>query len=272
MIKTRLENGIFTIAYNRPESMNAMNQALGNRFREAMRTATRDPEVRAVVLTGEGKCFSAGGDIKNLGNADPLDPLSVRYGNDPRWNATEMRVERLMESAMGIYQLRTMGKPTIAMVNGPAIGAGMAAALACDFRFLSDQAYFNSGYTNIALSGDIGFSYLLTSVVGPARAKEIMFFARKIEPDEALRLGLATRVVPHARLLEQTMAFASELAAGPTLTLGHMKENINAALELDPRTAFNIEARNFIRCFETEDHKESVAAFKEKRRPVFKGR
>jgi 2-(1,2-epoxy-1,2-dihydrophenyl)acetyl-CoA isomerase len=271
LIKTQLEDGVFTITINRPESMNAMNQATGNRLREALRLSVRDPEIRVVIITGEGRGFSAGGDIKNLGKADPLDPLAVRYGDDPRWNGLEMRLERLNESAMTYYQLHAMPKPTIAMVNGAAIGAGVSLALACDFRVCSDQAFFNSGYANMALSGDIGISYFLTAVVGPAKARELLFFPRKVGAEEALRIGLVTKVVAHAQLQEQTMAMARELAAGPTLTFGHMKENLAAALELDPRTAFDIEARNFVRCFQTEDHKEAVTAFREKRRPVFKG-
>jgi len=272
MIKARLDDGIFTVTLNRPESMNAMNQTFGNRIRETLDLAARDPDVRVVVITGEGRAFCAGGDIKNLGKADPSDPLAARYGDDPRWNEAEMRVQRLNESAVGYNKLRSMPKPTIAMVNGPAIGAGVALALNCDFRVCSDAAFFNSGYANMALSGDIGISYLLCTVVGPARARELMLFPRRIDPEEALAIGLVTRVVPHARLLEETMDMARELATGPTLTFGHIKENIAAALDLDPRTAFDIEARNFIRCFQTEDHKEAVTAFKEKRPPVFKGR
>jgi 2-(1,2-epoxy-1,2-dihydrophenyl)acetyl-CoA isomerase len=272
MIKTTLEDGIFTLTFNRPEAMNAMNQTFGNRVREALRLAVRDPEVRVLVVTGEGRGFSAGGDLKNLGQADPRDALAAKYGNDPRWNGLEMRHERLMESAHGWDQLRTMPKPTIAMVNGPAIGAGMVPALTCDFRVCSDAAYFNSGYANVGLSGDVGMTFHLINVVGPAKARELLFFPRKVEADEALRIGLVTKVVPHARLREETLAMARQLAQGPTLTLGHMKENITAALELSAGAYFDLEARNFVRCFETEDHKEAVKAFKEKRKPVFRGR
>ena len=272
LIKTRLEEGVFVLTFNRPDSMNAMTTALGNRVADALRLAIRDPEVRVVVLTGAGRAFCAGGDIKNLGEVDALDPLAAKYGNDPRWNGPEMRIQRLIEGAQVYYQLQSMPKPPIAMVNGPAIGAGMSPALSCDFRILSDKAYFNCAYANMALSGDIGTAYFLTQVVGTAKARELMFFPRKVEAQECLDLGLATRVVAHEQLEVETMAFARQLAKGPTLAFGHMKENLQAALELDPRTAFDIEARNFMRCFQTEDHKEAVAAFKEKRAPVFSGR
>ena len=271
-VKTHLADGILTVTLNRPESMNAMTTALSNRLDQVLRRAGRDPEVRVVIMTGAGRAFCAGGDIKNLGEADVEDPLAVKYGNDPIWNEPEMRMQRLIESANGFYQLHAMPKPTIAMVNGAAIGAGMAPALACDLRILSEQAYFNAGYASMGLSGDVGSAYLLTAVLGTAKAREVMFFPRKIEAAEALRIGLATRVVPHAELEQVTREIARELAAGPTLAYGHMKENLLAASELDPRTAFDIEARNFVRCFQTEDHKEAVRAYKEKRKPVFKGR
>ncbi len=271
LIKTELDGGVFTITLNRPESMNAMNQAMGNRIRDAVRHAARDPEVRVVVVTGAGRAFCAGGDIKNLGKPDEEDTLAVRYGSDPRWNDTEMRVERLNETTMTYYQLQSMPKPTIAMVNGAAIGAGMAPALACDFRICSDRAVFNTGYANIALSGDIGTSYFLTCVVGTAKARELMFFPKTVSAQQALSMGLVTKVVPHDSLLEETMAMARELAAGPILAFGHMKENLSAAMEQDPRVAFDIESRNFVRCFQTQDHKEAVNAFKEKRKPVFTG-
>lgn len=272
MIKVQVEDGVGTVTMNRPESLNAMTTAFSNRFEHELRWVARDPAIRAVIVTGAGRAFCAGGDLKNLGQADPLDPLSEKYGDQPIWNDIEMRTQRVRDSAMDcFYLLHSMPKPTIAMVNGPAIGAGTAPALACDFRIVSDQAYFNSGYANVGLSGDAGTNYFLTVVVGPAKAREILFFPRKIEAEEALRLGLATRVVPHAQLEEETKAFARQLAQGPTIAYGHMKENLLAA-QLDPRFAFDIEARNFIRCFQTEDNKEAVAAFKEKRNPVFKGR
>jgi 2-(1,2-epoxy-1,2-dihydrophenyl)acetyl-CoA isomerase len=272
LIKTSLEDGIFTLAFNRPEAMNAMNQAVGNRVRPAIRLAARDPEVRVIVITGEGRAFCAGGDIRNLGKADAMDPLAAKYGDDPRWNQMEMRHERLIDSATAWDMLRTMPKPTIAMINGPAVGAGMTPALACDFRICSEAAFFNSGYINMGLSGDLGMTYHLVNVVGPAKAREILFFPRKIDAHEALRLGLVNKVVPAERLREETMAMARELGQGPTLVYGHLKENLTAAMELSAQNYFDLEARNFLRCFETLDHREAVTAFKEKRKPVFKGR
>ena len=271
VILTSLEDGICTITFNRPDSLNAMTTALGNRFAEALRLAARDPDVRVVIVTGAGRAFCAGGDIKNLGQVDEADPLAVKHGNSTRWNDVEMRVQRLNEGAMSSYLLHTMPKPTIAMINGPAVGAGVVTPLACDFRIMSDEAHFNCAYANMGLSGDIGASYFLTAVLGTARAREVLMLPRKIGAAEAGSMGLVTRVVPHADLHEETRALARQLASGPTLTFGHIKENLQAALELDPRHAFDIEARNFMRCFQTDDHKEAVLAFKEKRKAVFRG-
>ena len=272
MVTTKLEDGVFTVLLNRPEAMNALTTAFVNRIGEAVRRAAHDPAIRAVVVTGAGKAFCAGGDIKNLGKPDPRDPLAEQYGDDPIWNEPEMRVARLRQAVDVFYLLQTMAKPTIAMVNGAAVGAGMAPALACDFRIASNLAFFSSGYTNVALSGDAGMAYFLTSVVGTAKARELMFFPDRVEARDALRMGMVTRVVPHADLEAETMAFARRVAEGPTLAYGHMKENLAAALKYDPMVAFDIEARNFVRCFQTKDHKEAVSAFREKRKPVFQGR
>lgn len=272
VIKTTLRNGVYTLTFNRPEAMNAMNHLMGIRVREAIGLAARDPEVRVVILTGAGRAFSAGGDMKGSSKADPKDPVAAQYGDDPRSYPPEVLRDRLMDTVLKYDLLRTMPKPTIAMVNGPAVGAGMSVALACDFRICSEAAYFNTTYAALGLSGDVGISFHLTNAVGPAKARELLFFPRKINAEEALRVGLVTKVVSPASLLDETMAMANQLAQGPTLAFGHLKGNIIAALELGPHAAFDIEARNFARCAETADHRESVAAFKEKRQPVFRGR
>ena len=259
-VKVEIEEGIAWVTLNRPEKRNCMSPALNDEMVEVLDALEIDDRCGVLVLTGAGDSFSAGMDLREFFRATDGMPFNK-----------QMRVRRSAANWQW-RQLMNFPKPTIAMVNGPAIGAGVALALNCDFRVCSDAAFFNSGYANMALSGDIGISYLLCTVVGPARARELMLFPRRIDPEEALAIGLVTRVVPHARLLEETMDMARELATGPTLTFGHIKENIAAALDLDPRTAFDIEARNFIRCFQTEDHKEAVTAFKEKRPPVFKGR
>jgi 2-(1,2-epoxy-1,2-dihydrophenyl)acetyl-CoA isomerase len=271
-ILSRIEDGIQIITLNRPEVMNAIDSEVSGRLDEILQVAALDPDARVVVITGAGRGFCAGGNMKNLGNPDESDPLAAKWGRDPIWNGMDMRSARLRRSALTPYLLHTMGKPTIAMIHGPVVGAGMSLALACDFRLASPDATFNSGYLNRGLSGDFGANYFITSVLGPAKAREFLFFPRAVAADEAQRMGLITRMAPEGKLEEETMAMARKLADGPPIALGHLKENINSAANDVPQVAFDIEARNFVRCLQTEDCKEAVASFLERRKAVFKGR
>ena len=271
-VLSRVENGIQVVTLNRPEVMNALDSEVCGRLDEILQVSALDPDVRVVVLTGTGRGFCAGGNMKNLGTPDEADPLAAKWGRDPIWNSTEMRSARLRRSAQTPYLLHTMAKPTIAMIHGPVVGAGISLALACDFRVASPDASFNSGYLNRGLSGDFGANYFITSVLGPAKAREFLFFPRAVSADEAQRMGLITRMVHEGKLEEETMAMARKLADGPPIALGHLKENINSAANDVPQVAFDIEARNFVRCLQTEDCKEAVASFLERRKAVFKGR
>jgi 2-(1,2-epoxy-1,2-dihydrophenyl)acetyl-CoA isomerase len=271
-VLSALDGGILTITINRPGRMNAVTTRVGNQLSRIVQIAAIDPDVRVVVVTGAGRGFCAGGDFKDIGAADQDDPLAAKWGDTPLWNGTEMRTQRVRASADAYYLLHSMLKPTIAMIRGPAIGAGMALALAPDMRIASETAIFVTGYANMALSGDIGTSFYLTHTVGPAKARELMFTGERLDAKAALAIGLVNRVVPDDLLEEETMALASQLARGPTLAYGYMKQNLNAAVEADACIAFDVEARNFIRCFETEDQKEATLAFREKRAPAFKGR
>lgn len=271
-VLSRIENGVQIVTLNRPEVMNAMDTEMGGRLDEILQVAALDPDARVVVITGSGRGFCAGGNMKNLGTPDESDPLAAKWGRDPIWNSMEMRSARLRRSALTPYLLHTMGKPTIAMIHGPVVGAGMSLALACDFRLASPDATFNSGYLNRGLSGDFGANYFVTSVLGPAKAREFLFFPRAVPADEAQRMGLITRMVPEGKLEDEVMAMARKLADGPPIAMGHLKENINSAANDVPQVAFDIEARNFVRCLQTEDCKEAVASFLERRKAVFKGR
>ena len=253
-VLSRIENGVQVVTLNRPEVMNALDGEVCGRLDEILQVSALDPDVRVLVVTGAGRGFCAGGNMKNLGTPDESDPLAAKWGRDPIWNGMEMRSARLRRSAQIPYLLHTMGKPTIAMIHGPVVGAGLSLALACDFRIASTDATFNSGYLNRGLSG------------------EFLFFPRAIAADEALRVGLVTQVAAGGKLEEQTMAMARKLAEGPPIALAHLKENINSAANDIPQVAFDIEARNFVRCLQTEDCKEAVAAFLERRKAVFTGR
>ncbi|MGE0387890.1 MAG: enoyl-CoA hydratase/isomerase family protein [Gammaproteobacteria bacterium] len=271
-VKYETKDWICTITLNRPEVMNAVDNATGADIEAALSLAARDPDARVVIVTGEGRGFCAGGNMKSLGSPDQRDPVAVKWGSDPSWNGYDLRSRRLLRSAEGWTQMSTMSKPTIAMVNGPVVGAGCSLALAADFRIASDRSSFNSGYVARGLSGDVGGAWSAVNVLGPAKAREFLFFPRTIPADECLRMGLVNRVVPHEKLLEETMAMARELADGPPVAYAHLKENIDAAVQLHMHAALDIEARNFARCLNSEDCKEAVGAFLEKRKPVYKGR
>jgi 2-(1,2-epoxy-1,2-dihydrophenyl)acetyl-CoA isomerase len=168
--------------------------------------------------------------------------------------------------------LHEIPKPTIAMVNGPAAGAGMALALACDLRIAGQSARFVTAFAKVGFSGDFGGSYFLSRLVGTGKARELYFTAEPLDAAQALALGVANRVVPDADLAEVTMEFARKLARGPRIALGLMKQNLNAAESGTLAELLDLEARRQIETGQTEDHKEAARAFVEKRAPVFVGR
>ena len=266
------DGGLLTLTLNRPEALNALGRGMGASLNSELARAARDPRVRAVLVTGNGRAFCSGGDMKSRGKPDASELLAAELGEDPVWNSTEMRVARMNEGAATFLHLRAMAKPTVAAINGLAIGAGNALALACDIRLMSDQAWLNFAYAGQALSGTSGLAWYLTNVVGTAKARDLMFFPRRIDAEEALALGLVHRVVPHEKLREEATALARQLAEGPTLAYGHIKENLNAALVQDAAAVNDLESRNYVRCTQTEDYAEAMDAFRNKRDPVFKGR
>jgi len=272
VLQQRDESGVLTITLNRPESKNSLNMHTARLLEEAICTAEVSPDVRVIVITGAGDGFCSGGDFKNFGALDPGDPIAAKWHKDPLWNEIEAKTLRFQRGFEGPRLLHTMGKPTIAMMRGPAVGAGVGLAAACDFRILSESAYFLPGYIRVGLSPDYGTSYYVTKLVGPAKARELYLLGDKIEAQEALRIGLATRVVSDADLERVTMEFARRLAESPPVAMQYTKEAINAAEARVLEDVLLIEARNFARCFQTEDAKEAVRARFEKRTPQFKGR
>ena len=266
-------DGVALITLNRPDSMNAMGGQLMPLLAQYLGQCASDREVRAVVVTGAGRAFCAGGDVKEMGRR----PARAAEGGDngaPRSIAStiDAGVAGLRESQMRTsYVLHTMPKPTIAMVNGHAVGAGLSIALAADLRIASDKAKFGTAFRNIALSGDFGGSFYLSRLVGSGKARELYFTAEIVEAEEALKLGMVNRVVPHDKLAEETLAFAATLAAGPTGTYAHMKENLNLAEHADLKTLLDQEGLNQRLTGMSNDSREAVQAFVEKREPKFQG-
>jgi 2-(1,2-epoxy-1,2-dihydrophenyl)acetyl-CoA isomerase len=266
------EHGILTVTLNRPQSKNAFDTSMQNRMREVFYDAARDPAVRVLVLTGAGDAFCTGADVRSMGAADPADPIARKWAEDPVWNDLEAKVDRLKTASQASLLLHKMGKPTIARIRGAVAGAGLSLALACDFRFAAENAFFVTSFAKIGMAGDFGGTYFLTQLIGPSRAKELYMLSERVGAQQALQLGMVNRVVPEDTLEADTAAFAQRLAKGPPIALRYIKENVQAALDEPIEAAFDIETRNNIRCRLTEDCKEAMAAFKEKRDPKFTGR
>ena len=278
-------DGVGVITLNRPDRLNAMGGQLMPMLGDYLNECAWDKEVRAVVLTGAGRGFCAGGDVKAMGErparadggGDGERPARADGGGDGERpaslvSALDAGVAMLRESQNRTsYVLHTMPKPTIAMVNGAAAGAGLSLALACDLRIASDKAKFVTAFRNIALSGDFGGSYFLQRLVGAGKARELYFTSEIITAEEALRIGMVNRVVPHDQLAEETLAFAAKLAAGPTATLAHMKDNLNLAERGDLQALLDQEGFNQRLTGMSNDSREAVRAFIEKRDPTFTG-
>jgi len=269
---TRLDaDGVLTITLNRPAAKNAFDTATQRRMTEVFYDAARTPAARVIVLTGAGRAFSTGGDVKSLGSPDAGDAIAQQYSSEPVWSEVEARTDRLRKMTEAPLWLYRMGKPTIAMMRGPAAGAGLSLALACDFRFAADDAFFITAFAKIGMSGDYGGSYFMTKLIGPSKTKELYMLSDRVSADEALRLGLITRLLPDAELEPQCYEFARRLAKGPPIALRHIKDNVHAALDEPLERACETELRNMIRCRMTQDSRDAMQAFAEKREPRFRG-
>ncbi|MDP6706091.1 MAG: enoyl-CoA hydratase [Alphaproteobacteria bacterium] len=255
-----VEDGVVTLTMNRPERLNALTMTMLQSLLEAVARADAEPEIGALVLTGSGRGFCAGGDVKGMAEGSE------------RAATLEDRIAPLRQRMEVSKLLHDTAKPTIAMLRGPVAGAGLSLALACDMRIASDTTRITTAFAKVALSGDFGGSWFLTRLVGAAKAKELYLTSPMVEAEEALSLGLVSRLVPDAELETETMALAKGLASGPRITLGYMMANLNAAETEELATVLDLEAEHHARCGMTEDHLEAAAAFVAKRQPVFKGR
>lgn len=252
-------DGIRYLRLNRPERFNALSRTLLESLREALSSAATDPCVRCLVLTGQGKAFCGGGDVGEQAKPEG-------HKASPEVFADGLRVR--MES---IRLLHEMPKPTIAMINGVAAGAGMCLALACDLRIAGDKARMTTSFAKVGLSGDYGGSYFLTALVGPAVARELYFTSAVLESEELLARGLVNRRVPQDKLGNETHELAADIARGPTLAFRYMKRNINLAMHGDLDDVISSELFGTIRTLDSQDHAEGVRAFLEKRSANFKG-
>lgn len=251
-----LDGGVLTVKLNRPDLLNAINEQMATELNDAVGFAGRATEVRCVVLTGEGRGFCSGQDLR-----DRAGTTGISYG--------ELLRARLNPIVLG---LRALEKPVIAAVNGVAAGAGCSLALAADLRIASDRAAFALSFSRIGLIPDGGATFLLPRLVGTARTFEIAFGGEPVQAAEALRLGIVNRVVPHDELPTSASQLARRLAVGPTRAFGLTKRAVHAGLSGSLDAALELEAHLQEIAGQTADHCEGLAAFLEKRHPRFEGR
>lgn len=249
-------DGILTLTLNRPEVYNAFNERMKQEAQEALREAEKDAAVRCVVIRGAGeKAFCSGQDLKENAGLKRSLKESLQKSYNPM-----------------IRRIRTMEKPVVGMINGVAAGAGCSLALACDMRVMASTAKLIEVFVRIALVPDSGSHWFLPRLAGMARAFEYAATGRDIGAEEALRVGLVNAVAEPAALERETMALAASLAKGPTRTIGLIKRTLNKAAVSDLDTLLAYEAQIQQIAAQTEDHREGVAAFLEKRPPLFQGR
>lgn len=260
---THLADGILTLKMNRPKARNALTSEMLEALADQLARAEHNDLVRCVVLTGAGKGFCSGGDVKAM--AGPQDTGGIARAPD----RAIQRQRDFQRSTAG--RLFAMPKPTIAVVNGAAAGAGLALALACDFRIMSSEAILTTAFGRVGLPGDFGGTYFMTQLVGTARARELYFLSDRITAEEALGSGLVNWTCDPGVLEARGQGLARKLASGPPIAFRYMKENLNRAMSGHVDECLDSEAVHHIHCMLTHDHREAAAAFIDKREPVFTG-
>ena len=260
VLMSRTEGRVLILTLNRPEKLNALTNELHDELLEAVTRASTDSSVGCVVLTGAGAAFCSGGDL----GGTPQDAHLPRP-------TQEDRADTLLHHGETTRLLHCMPKPTIAMINGVAAGAGLALALACDLRVMSRAAVLTTSYVRVGLCGDLGMSYFLTQLVGPARARELLFMSPKLDAETALQWGLANRIADPDGLRAATLEVASQLAEAPAIAIRYMKQNLLRAATQTLPEVIESEAFGMARCGRTQDAKEAALAFREKRPPKFTG-
>lgn len=255
------ENRIATLTLNRPEKFNAINAKMMEELPRALQNIAEDKELLVLILTGAGRAFCAGGDI-----SQPTDTSG--FGNTVQEISRGLR--RIYRSTT--LQLHNLEIPSIAMVNGVAGGWGFDLALACDLRIGSEKARFMVAFTRAGLTPATGGVWLMPRIMGLPKAAELIFTADFLEAEEAYRLGVLNRIVPVADLEKETMALATRIANGPPIAIRLAKMQLYRGMQTDLSAAFDTAATCQAICMTSEDHKEAVAAFQQKREPVFKGK
>jgi len=247
---------VAVISLDQPDTLNALSVALELELIDAFAQCNEKSDIRAVLLTGSGRAFCAGGDLRKM-------EKGIDLVEGKRWASLGGKI---CESIV------TLPKPVVAAVNGPAAGGGMNLALACDFVLAADTAYFIASFTRVGLVPDTGGHFLLPRLVGYRKAVELIFTGERIDAQKALAIGMINRVVKQEDLIEKAMATARELAAGPTLAFGLVKEILRKSTSSSLQEVLDLETIGQSIAFCSKDHQEGVRAFREKRPPVFTGK
>lgn len=257
-----IRDRVAVLTLNRPQARNAISKSMKAAWVELIKRFADDQDVGAVLITAAGSAFCAGGDVKGMGQSPATGEATF-----------EQRVADLRaDQRTLIGDLFAVRKPTVAALPGPAAGAGLALALACDIRIAAQSTILTTSYARVALAGDCGIAWLLTRLVGVARARELMLLSERIDARRAEAMGLLNRVVTDSELAETSFALAASLAQGPTFAFSCMKDNLDHAVETGLLQSMDYEAENLIKTELTFDHKEGVRAFAQKQKPVFRGR
>ncbi|GAA0182810.1 enoyl-CoA hydratase-related protein [Clostridium sediminicola] len=257
-IKYSQSNGIAYIKLNSPKNLNALDEPILDDLMVALDMCTEDETVKVVVISGDGESFSAGGDIGMM--------LKGLESGEQKLGASVRKV------GIAALKIRNLRKPVIASVHGPVAGAAFNFALLCDFRIAAENSKFIQAFVNIGLVPDMGGTFLLTRMLGAARATELIMTGRTVSAEEALSLGLVDQVVPLEKLEEVTLKFAQKLSALPSIALGKMKALVNRTAFFGFENDFDNETEYQVQCTNTEDFKEGIRAFAEKRKPNFQGK
>ena len=249
-------NQTLKLTMNRPERRNALSDDMLNKMLEELNKASFDNSIRAIVLTGSENAFCAGGDVKDMASRDEDANKNVQQ------RTRDLR--RVMETARLLHQITT---PTIALIPGPAAGAGFSLALACDIRIASESAKLTTAFAKVGFGG----SYFLTQMIGTAKARELYYLSEVLSADKALEIGIVNKVIPDNKFFEESDKIVNQIATGPSIAYRYMKTNMNIAELGDLNQSLDNEAMHQTLCRFTEDHQNATKAFVEKKKPVFTG-